>query len=546
MQSLSPGASDSSPRSHLLQVWLVGLVLVLSTYFVQDAQNLRPGRVLGAVGFDGLPWSLLAGPAAPVPDSDPTLLPPSSPSAGSGAHHASARSDQTRQAQHPANPTMATTPAGAAGTATPAVATGVEKLTVRTDKPGSVESSSGSTLSPPGDAPTTRSPPPLVPDREGVARPIEGGQHLAAFFRSLDRSSTELTRVLHYGDSTLAGDGISKTVRTRLKQRFGDGGAGFFVAGMDPRWMRRDDLRIGRDGEWDIHTILFGGNNGRYGLGGVSARPRGVGAVHVSASRKGATLGRRVEVYTNLARSDNALKLQINGQAVQSMNRNTLERFERWTIELEEDVSALKLSVLESGLEIYGIVTEFAHGMTWETTAVVGIASGSMRQFNAEHLAAQTQTRAPNLIILMLGGNETGHGGLASPDGRLYREGYLSALATVRRGAPQAACLVMAPLDQAFQGDDGRIRSKPVMSKMVQVQREAAHEAGCAFWDSWSFMGGNGAFARWLSQGMAWTDLVHLTEKGLARVGDALTEAVLAEYEHWRKEASAARSGATR
>jgi len=538
-----PPTEPSSGRTHLLQVWLVGLILVLATHFVHDAQNLRPGRVLGALGIEGL-WSPFPSldsaespdPAAPVPNQAASTTPrdrqTSAPSeakddrrspAEANSHGQGSR-DDTGGFKGPTS-TVANADAGTVAGSVPGTSGGAPTV---------------------ADSSEPRSPPPAVPERTGVARPIEGGQHLAGFFRSLDRSSSELTRVLHYGDSTLAGDGIAKTVRSRLKQRFGDGGAGFFVAGMDPRWMRRDDLRIGREGDWDIHTILFGGNNGRYGLGGVSARPRGMGAVHASASRKGATMGRRIEVYSNLARSGTPLKLQVNGQPTEGLTRNTLERFERWTIDLDEDVSALKLSVLEPGLEIYGIVSEFSQGITWETTAVVGIASGSMRQFNAEHLAAQSAARAPHLVILMLGGNETGHGGLASPDGRLYREGYLNALNTIRRGAPQAACLVMAPLDQAFQGEDGKARSKPVMGKMVQVQREAAHQAGCAFWDSWSFMGGNGGFGRWLSQGMAWTDLVHLTEKGLTRVGDALTEALLAEYEHWRGEASATRTGSSR
>ena len=507
-----------SARNHLLQVWLVGLILVMATYFVHDAQSLRPGRVLGALGIDGLRLTDI--PSNANEQTQPVIAPTLEASAAPGPTAEPAASRQKGQSStgtH-ANPQSAPSGQGRAAMGIP-IDSSVSEI---------------------------RSTPPAPPERAGVARPIEGGQHLAPFFKGLDRSSSELTRVLHYGDSTLAGDGIAKTVRTRLKQRFGDGGAGFFVAGMDARWMRRDDLRISREGEWDIHTILFGGNQGRYGLGGVSARPRGPGAVHATASRKGASLGRRVEIYSNLARTDSPFKLQINGQSVEGLRRNSLERFEHWRLDLDQDAMAIKLSVLESGLEIYGIVTEFDQGMTWETTAVVGIASGSLRQFNADHLAAQTRMRSPHLIVLMLGGNETTHGGLASPDGRLYREGYLNALNTVRRGAPQAACLIMAPLDQAFQGEDGRVRSKPVMGKMVQVQREAAHEAGCAFWDSWAFMGGQGAFARWLSQGMAWTDLVHLTEKGLARVGDALAEALLAEYEHWRGEPDSARGGAAR
>ena len=33
----------------------------------------------------------------------------------------------------------------------------------------------------------------------------------------------------HYGDSTIAGDGIARTIRRRLQTRFGDGGPGFLA-----------------------------------------------------------------------------------------------------------------------------------------------------------------------------------------------------------------------------------------------------------------------------------------------------------------------------
>jgi lysophospholipase L1-like esterase len=130
----------------------------------------------------------------------------------------------------------------------------------------------------------------------------------------------------------------------------------------------------------------------------------------------------------------------------------------------------------------------------------------------------------------MLGGNETGHPGLFSPDGANYKNGFTNAVRTLRQGAPQAACLIMSPLDQGVLADNGQIYSKKSMPQMVRFQREAAQEMGCAFWDSWQFMGGNNAFARWLEQGLAWTDLAHLTEKGLAKVGNGFADALMNAY----------------
>jgi lysophospholipase L1-like esterase len=303
---------------------------------------------------------------------------------------------------------------------------------------------------------------------------------------------------------------------------------------MDPRWMRRDDVRVNRSGEWDIYTILHGGNQGRYGLGGIVAKPRTAAQVQVTPARSGQALGQRLEIFAQKARRPEPLRLQING-APAALRRIEHAQFDQWVVDHDAGITSTTLQVSEAGLEVYGVVLEGASGITWETTAVVGIASGSIRQFNAEHLAEQTRTRRPDLVVVMLGGNDAGNGGILSGEGKVYREGFMRAVGVLRQGAPQAACLIMSPLDQGTLGDDGRIYSKRTMSRMVALQRQASHEMGCAFWSSWDFMGGQNAFARWLEQGLAWTDLMHLTEKGLNRVGQGLSDALLQGYEQHRR-----------
>lgn len=471
---------------HLFTVVAVCLALLAPTYWFDEAQQLRPTRALGSLGPQ---W----------PGQDPLTTAPDAPTATA---HAPSEAAPAATASAPAS-------VPAAATAKPPQAD--TPVVAKTQPDG-------------GSKPVDL---PLVAVSKNGGVDIEGREHLDAFFKALRKSGSQPVRVMHYGDSTLAGDGIAKTVRVRMKTAFGDAGPGFFVAGMDPRWMRRDDVRISRDGQWDIHTILFGGNQGRYGLGGVVAKPKGPGQIHVTGPKPGTKLGQRVEIYANKSARSDALRLSVNGAPVAGLEKVAHPQFDQYVLAAGADVESLKIAVAEPGLEIYGAVVEGAHGLTWETTAVVGIASGSIRQFNAAHLAGQTAVRRPELIVIMLGGNETGHPGLSSPDGAGYKNGFSNAVRTLRQGAPQASCLIMSPLDQGVLADNGQIYSRKSMPQMVRFQREAAQELGCAFWDSWQFMGGNNSFARWLQQGLAWTDLVHLTEKGLAKIGNGFADALM-------------------
>ncbi len=472
-----------TPPLHVLAILVFGLATVLPSYYIADMASFRPTRALGP-----LVWS------QPDKTSAPTPLDPIA---------------QEPIVQEPS-----------AATDKPAAQTANEPPQGKAPEDLDPEKAAAAATSPP------------ITKNASVAH-LYGEEHLASFFRALKERKQGPVKVLHYGDSTLAGDGIAKTVRTRMQTSFGNGGPGFFVAGMDPRWMRRDDVRVERTGEWNVQTILFGGNNGRYGLGGVVAKPHAKSQILISPPKPKAVMGEHIELYAQKSRRDEVPAFEVNGKKIDSPKRVEHQTFDQWIVESADPITRVKITVAEPNLEVYGAVVEQAQGITWETTAVVGIASGSIRQFDPAHLAEQTATRNPDLIVIMLGGNETNHGGLMTPEGRVYKEGFTAALKVLRQGAPKAACLVMSPLDQGVLNDDGRITSRPLIERMVTYQRQVSLENGCAFWNTWQFMGGRDSFARWLSQGLAWTDLNHLTEKGLHRIGNAFSDALLQSYQRF-------------
>ena len=466
---------------HVLAILVVGLATVLPSYYIADMAAFRPTRALGP-----LVWSRSETVATPVT---------------SEVSVSSVTSETAPERVAGKSPDGGPPDKAVEGKSTTAAATAVVTTTPA--------------------------------NKKNAVSHLHGEEHLVGFFRALKERRQSPVRVLHYGDSTLAGDGIAKTVRTRMQANFGYGGPGFFVAGMDPRWMRRDDVRVDRTGEWNIQTILFGGNNGRYGLGGVVAKPRGKNQILISPPKPNAGMGEHLELYAQKSRRDEVPVFEVNGQKIESLRRIEHPAFDQWVHDSAEPISRVKITIAEPNLEVYGAVLEAARGITWETTAVVGIASGSLRQFDPAHLAEQTAARNPDLIVVMLGGNETNHGGLMTPEGRVYKEGFVTALKILRQGAPKAACLVMSPLDQGVLNDDGLITSRPLIERMVTYQRQVSLDNGCAFWNTWQFMGGRDSFARWLSQGLAWTDLNHLTEKGLTRIGNAFSDALLQSYQRF-------------
>ena len=96
-------------------------------------------------------------------------------------------------------------------------------------------------------------------------------------------------------------------------------------------------------------------------------------------------------------------------------------------------------------------------------------------------------------------------------------------LSRVKAANPKISCLLFAPMDST----DGSHKL------LVDAQRQAAKEVGCAFWDTRAYMGGDGAAATWKRKGLLASDGVHPSVKGGVVLGEAFAEAIevgLADY----------------
>src|SRR5690349_16056450 len=102
--------------------------------------------------------------------------------------------------------------------------------------------------------------------------PIEQPGVLLPFFEQLLRSSGEgaaPVHIIHYGDSHTAADEWTGGLRDLFRERFGDGGSGFSLAGRPFPGYRRFDARGGATTLWQTVGGRAGNGDGYFGLGGM-------------------------------------------------------------------------------------------------------------------------------------------------------------------------------------------------------------------------------------------------------------------------------------
>lgn len=388
----------------------------------------------------------------------------------------------------------------------------------------------------------------------GVATPLvdAGDRGMDPFYRALHRAQAGqgLARASQWGDSTIAADGITSTVRARLQSRFGNGGPGYLSAGMDPRWNIRKDVTVGRHGDWETASLLGGGGGGRYGFGGIVSTATtdawlGLGAPKVG---DGKLPLHRLEVWYQAGPERGGWWASADGKGVGQGSAAAENPGDRWhDVDVPDGYTRAAIGAAGGPVPFYGVVMETkGPGVVWDALGVVGVGSRSFTQHSKKHLANQVAHRRPDLVVVMLGGNELGFPVLAQGDGAGYLPHYQDAVRRLRAGAPTSGCLVVPPVDQGKR-DGGAPRTHPNLERLVAVQKRAAAEEGCAFWDAWGAMGGAGSIVRWsmLKPPLAWTDLMHLSTAGQDIVGNLLADAIEAGYDGWVASGGASRPAPT-
>lgn len=393
-------------------------------------------------------------------------------------------------------------------------------------------------------------------------QPIEdpSGTALDYFYRSLtdvdEGQAGAMARVLHLGDSTLGVDGIPHAIRTRMQQRFGDGGAGLVLLKRYSPSYKPASVKLTGGDNWSHCYIAYQcRGDGHYGIGGL------IVSASSGASTSIATLPIEQPVGSRFSRAElwyaaspigGTINVEIDGKLARAIDSKAPEAeglIDRWeTIEVEPGPHTLKIAAGGRGkARVYGVVLETdGPGVVWDSTAMIGAFTRRLLAWDRQHIAGQIERRDPALIVFTYGGNDLRRIVAGTLDEDTYVEEAGAVIELVRAGKPEASCLVTSVIDH---GRSGTYDVKPEhVAIMVAAQRRVAFEQGCGFFDSWTAMGGPNSIREWLraSPRLAEPDLKHLNHRGRELMGTWLYEALLAGYVGYRQRGLDTRAASER
>jgi len=372
-----------------------------------------------------------------------------------------------------------------------------------------------------------------------------GSKALSNFYQALyrteqarfeDSAMTATTRIFHYGDSHVAADILTGSLRRAFAQGFGSAGPGFLPAGKPYVWFHRAGVNIETSSGWRVEGI---GNQiaGAFGLSGISFIANRTGEdIQLSANAN------RFTIFLHKQPNGGAIEISIDGEvrfshvSLDSNKTDDLVDTPTETVTNDEDALYLEINAdsllphkleirtLNSGLvRVVGIAAEQdVSGVTYDAFGINGARATRALFWDWHLMQSNLSYRTPDLIIIAYGSNEVGDADLDLDE---YQKQFAELLNRFHEAAPNASLLVIAPPDRAaFNKSTHRWESFSRMPALVEAQRRAAFRSGAAFWNLYRAMGGMGSIAQWAvrKEPLAQRDRVHLTTEGYKAVAESL------------------------
>ena len=340
--------------------------------------------------------------------------------------------------------------------------------------------------------------------------------------------------ILHYGDSPTTADLITGDVRAQLQRRFGDAGRGYTLIAKPWAWYGHRGVEISDHG-WKMRTGVGLMREGIYGLGGAAFEGQTGAWSNFRLTESEQTA---VDVEYLAKPGGGAFAVEADGQLIveQTTGAET-QATASVHVELPPGTKIVSIRPTSGSVILFG--ADFRRGSTgllYDSLGLNGATVTVLGRVQQPVLWKQEVDRAqPALVIVNYGSNESSFGAFVH---KQYASELRLAIQRLRQAAPGVPILVMSPMDRGERSGLDEIRTMSTIPEIVGIQRQAAAETHCAFFDTYDAMGGEGTMSRWYaaSPRLVTADFLHPTPQGATIVASLFVEQLGLGYNRWKMQ----------
>jgi lysophospholipase L1-like esterase len=380
----------------------------------------------------------------------------------------------------------------------------------------------------------------ITPAKSALNAPnlIDEHDALKPFFQALWRTESKqpgaVTRILHYGDSPVTADSITADARSLMQETFGDAGHGFILIAKPWAWYGHRGVDVSGKG-WHIDAASQSPvRDGFHGLGGVNFQG-GMGASSHFVLKEDHA---RMEIQYLRQPGGGIIQIAAAGKAIDTIDTNGLAKQPAFqTVSLPEGARGIELSVVSGTVRVFGVSFERnGPGVIYNSLGLNGAAvQVVVRYFDKTQWADQLQHQKPDLVVVNYGTNESKYGDYIE---KYYTGELRELIRRIKSAVPDASVLIMSPMDKGERNANHEIVTVASIPRLVAIQRQVAAETGCAFFNTFQAMGGEGTMARWWENQprLVSADFTHTLPAGAKKVGVLLYQGLDDSYEQFKSK----------
>ena len=345
------------------------------------------------------------------------------------------------------------------------------------------------------------------------------------FYTAWKSSASDKFTILHLGDSHLQSDIYPGQLRKRLHKQHGDAGRGLMFAFSTAKTYSSIEYATEHTGNWTPQRSI-----------GIAPKlPMGVRGMTCRTEELPATLSfnfvdevpahyNRLRIYCKREDSSYDLFVEAGGK----LTAVTIEKSNDGKTYVEVPLAPIKdknirLHVVqknsfETEFEFYGMSLESdrTHGLVLHNAGVGAARYNSVLYQNL--FAQQLPDFEPDLVIIDFGTNDYLYDDLIKPE---LESEIRKVIATVRKNAPDAGIILTTAQDLFWKNVN--CKSGEAFSDLIH---RIAADTDCGVYDWYWVAGAQGAMLRWLQNGLAQPDMIHLGKAGYQLKGNLLYDAM--------------------
>ncbi len=387
---------------------------------------------------------------------------------------------------------------------------------------------------------------------------------LYPFFESLVKlkDTTQLIRVLHYGDSQIEGDRITSYIRNQLQTKFGGSGGGF-VPMVQTHNYNAPITTTASEG-WRRYGIIGSVKDSivshrRYGVIASFCRfaPLPVEKLSDSIgnlfpfkkmlekkytasasftaskySKKSVAAYKQCRLFYGYNQNPVTVKLSENDSIMftDTLAANSKLSIKKWKFNKAPTTLTMTFEGSDSP-EIYGVALDGSHGVAADNIPVRGCSGIIFSSVNQALLKEMYDSLHVKLIILQFGANAVPY----MTDVAYYSKIFYSQLVTLRRLCPNIPIIVIGVQDMAKKDND-KYASYECLESLRDEMKKVTFNAHCIYWDMYEAMGGKNAMVKWVTEKLGEKDYVHFTPNGAQKIAKMFYNSLISEYNKYVKK----------